>query len=210
MVIKALQRDTVLVTQRCPDLSPAVWSELRARLPLTERLRIETLQRAQDRRNSTAAWLLLHQLAGDRGATVHRAPSGRPGAKPPLDVSLSHSGDWIGVALCEAGRIGVDLEKLRPVSSSLVRRCLTVGELAWLHEVQPGTERSHRFFRLWTAKEAFLKATGVGLSMDPREISIDCSGEEPVLLGDSGGSWRFFAASPEAGVCVTVCVERRP
>ncbi|MEJ7775687.1 MAG: 4'-phosphopantetheinyl transferase superfamily protein, partial [Nocardioidaceae bacterium] len=97
-------------------------------------------------------------------------------------MSLSHSGGWIAVAACETGRIGIDVEVLRDVTPSLERRCLSAVELAWLDRAQPGVPRSLRFSRLWTAKEAYLKATGVGLAADPRTVSIDHTGDEPRLL----------------------------
>lgn len=206
MVIGAVEDGTVVRVQRCPELSPAGWGELLSGLPVAERCRIEKLHRAQDRQNSATGWHLLHQLARDRAVNVSRAANGRPHADPPTDVSMSHSGNWVAVALCETGRIGIDVETERFVEPSLAKRCLSTDELAWLEEAERGAARTRRFFRLWTAKEAYLKATGVGLAVDPRGISVDCAGEEPVLLGATD-SWRFSSASLATGVFVTVCTE---
>ena len=176
-------------------------------VPASERPRIEGLRRPQDRVNSATGWQLLHRLARSHGAAgVRRDRDGRPRSDPPLDLSLSHSGRWVGVALCKTGRVGLDVETVREVSPSLARRCLSGPELAWLQQVAPGPARNHRFFRLWTAKEAFLKATGVGLATDPRSITLDCTDGDPVLLRRNPG-WTFSASSPAEGVCVTVCVE---
>ena len=205
---KAVGQETAVVVQRCPELSATGWDELLSGLPDTDRIRIEKLHRSVDRQNSATGWHLLHQLGRDWGVTVRRAASGRPCADPPVDASMSHSGRWVAVALCRTGRIGIDVETVRPVTPSLAERCLSPDELAWMKEVEPGAAQNHRFFRLWTAKEAFLKATGVGLSADPRRIRIDCAGEEPVMIGRAAQAWRLSCASPAAGVCVSVCMER--
>jgi phosphopantetheinyl transferase len=207
MVMRAAKQGTIVMVDRCPELSPAGWDELLAALPAAERCRVERLHRAQDRQRSATGWHLLHQLGRDRGVGVGRAANGGPQADPPADVTMSHSGSWVAVGLCETGRIGIDVETERFVAPSLVERCLSTDELSWLQMVEPGAPRRHRFFRLWTAKEAYLKAIGVGLAVDPREISIDCAGETPVLVGVAADSWQFSYGSPAAGVFVTVCTE---
>lgn len=198
------------MVQRGPQLAPSAWEELVSALPLTERRRIAGLHRWEDRQDSAIGWRLLHQLAGERDVTVRRGANGRPCSDSPVDVSLSHQGGWIAAVASGTGRIGIDVETLREVAPSLAQRCLSAAELAWLKGAQPGVPRSLRFSRLWTAKEAYLKATGVGLAADPREISIDHTGDEPRLLGLGAGCWRFSSWTPAPGVCVAVCVECEP
>jgi len=200
-------RASVVVVQRGPQLTPADWQELVSGLPWTERHRLDELHRWEDRQDSAIGWHLLHQLAGERGVRVRRGANGRPCSDPPVDVSLSHGGGWIAAAACGTGRTGIDVETLRDVAPSLARRCLSAAESAWLERARPGVHRSYRFLRLWTAKEAYLKATGVGLAADPREISIDHTGDEPQLLGSAAGCWRFSSSTPAPGVCVSMCVE---
>ncbi len=202
--------DCVVVVQRGPQLTPAAWQELVSGLQLTERRRIERLHRWEDRQDSAIGWHLLHRLAAERGVSVRRGADGRPCSDPPVDVSLSHGGGWIAATACETGRTGIDVETLRDVAPSLARRCLSAAESAWLERARPGVHRGLRFLRLWTAKEAYLKATGVGLAADPREISIDHTGDEPRLLGSAAGCWRFSSSTPAPGVWVSTCVECAP
>ena len=201
---------SVIVLHRGPRLAPAVWDGLVSGLPEVERRRIARLHRWEDRQASAVGWQLLQRLAAERGGTVRRGRNGRPGADPPLDVSLSHSGGWIAAAAGQAGRIGIDAETLREVTPALAARCLSAAELAWLDHVQPGGSRNARFLQLWTAKEAYLKATGDGLGLDPRTVSIDHVGTEPQLVGPEADRWRFVASTPAPGLYVTVCVERTP
>jgi len=125
-----------------------------------------------------------------------------------MDVSLSHSGGWIAAAASPEGRIGIDIEAEREVSVTLTRRCLAPSELDWLSAAIPGQPQRERFFRLWTAKEAYVKATGEGIRSDLRRIAIDHSGGEPRLAGPQQGHWQFTVTRPAPQVWVTVCSER--
>ncbi len=126
-----------------------------------------------------------------------------------VDVSLSHSGGWIAAASTRSGCVGVDIETARPVSPALARRCLADSELAWWEEAPVGHARTRRFLRLWTAKEAYVKATGAGLSTDPRDIEVNASGERPVLAHDATVAWQLCGWSPAPDTWLTVCTGPR-
>ncbi|MBB5082705.1 4'-phosphopantetheinyl transferase family protein [Nonomuraea endophytica] len=86
----------------------------------------------------------------------------RPSAGRGLDFNLSHSGEWALIAVAPEGRrVGVDVERISPDADIL--------ELAARMYQPEEVERvraagAPEFFRLWTAKEAYIKATGVGLA----------------------------------------------
>ncbi|MFD9941927.1 4'-phosphopantetheinyl transferase family protein [Nonomuraea sp. NPDC059023] len=79
-----------------------------------------------------------------------------------LDFNLSHSGEWALIAVAPEGRrVGVDVERISSDADIL--------ELAARMYQPEEVERvraagAPEFFRLWTAKEAYIKATGVGLA----------------------------------------------
>jgi 4'-phosphopantetheinyl transferase len=206
MPSKTDQPDRVLLVRRGLRLGGPDWNALVAPLPPAERRRIAGLRRWEDRQDSAIGWRLLHRLADEHAVTVRRAANGRPQAERPLDMSLAHGGGWISVAASVTGRVGVDVETVRDVPPSLARRCLSADERVWTEGAQESL-RAERFFRLWTAKEAYVKATGEGLAVDPRDVRIDGTGEEPRLLGSQGRRWRFSSSTPVPGVCLTVCVE---
>lgn len=209
VVDPARQADLVVVP-RGPRLSPHAWTTLLCGLPPAEQHRIEQLYRREDQQDSALAWSLLMRLAAHHRVSVRRGAHGRPVADPPVDVSLSHGAGWIAVAAYLGGRVGVDVEAVRGVTPALARRCLSSAELTWLDRAADAQSREERFLRLWTAKEAYLKAIGTGLGVDPRMVSIDCRTLAPRLLGPEEDRWRFRSSAPADGVRVTVCVERVP
>ena len=198
-----------VVLPRGPRLSAMAWQELLSAVPRPERARIEGLRRWEDRQDSALGWSCLQGLARDAGTSVRRNRAGRPVAGAGLDVSLSHSGGWIAAATTRAGCVGVDVQAARPVRPALARRCLADSELAWWEEVPVGQARTLRFLRLWTAKEAYLKAIGAGLSTDPRDVRIDLAGDRPTLAHGVTGAWELSGWSPAPDTWLTVCTGPR-
>ena len=81
----------------------------------------------------------------------------------PLYFNVSHCGSVVAAAFCTE-QIGVDIEFVRDYSDAVVRRYFTDDEKSYMCG-STGTEQScERFFEIWTAKEAFLKFCGVGIS----------------------------------------------
>ncbi|WP_323957747.1 4'-phosphopantetheinyl transferase family protein [Aeromonas caviae] len=79
--------------------------------------------------------------------------------------NLSHSGDWLVLALCREGPLGVDIEmglRRRPILP-LAERFYAPGEYLWLRTL-PVQEQDSAFYRLWSRKEAVLKAHGAGIA----------------------------------------------
>ncbi|NJN85382.1 MAG: 4'-phosphopantetheinyl transferase superfamily protein [Leptolyngbyaceae cyanobacterium SL_7_1] len=101
--------------------------------------------------------------------------------------------------------MGIDVEYLRPIeAATLARRFFMPREYNWLTS-QPVEQWQAAFFRLWTAKESVLKATGEGLAaLSHLEIGVagdrHCS---PVLrldkpLSDQSEEWMLHSFTPSA------------
>ncbi|MEU1224230.1 4'-phosphopantetheinyl transferase family protein [Streptomyces microflavus] len=169
-------------TPRPPGLSTASQPP---GLSAAELRRAASFARPADRAAYATAHTALRQLLGrylDRppaALTFVRepcpgcaGPHGRPavvqaGGGPPLHFSLAHSRGLIAVAVAPRV-IGVDVERLpSPETVEACARALHPGEQAELAAAPPGERRAH-FGRLWTRKEAYLKALGTGLSRHPR------------------------------------------
>jgi 4'-phosphopantetheinyl transferase len=144
------------------------------------------------RRHAAAHVLLRHLLAAAVGASpaalVFKAgPHGKPSLAEPAHAggfNLSHSDD-IGLLLWApgGGDWGVDIERLRPMpdAESLARQVFTPQERdAW--QAGPAHGRSREFLRLWTRKEACLKAIGSGLSIAPDSFSVGLAAPPSVAV----------------------------
>lgn len=97
------------------------------------------------------------------------SPSGKPSAAG-IEFNVAHSGDVILIATHQC-RIGIDVERVnRAVDVALMSRaCFTARERALMLE---GAATREAFFRLWTRKEAWLKAVGTGLSFPLRGVDV--------------------------------------
>jgi 4'-phosphopantetheinyl transferase len=86
-----------------------------------------------------------------------------------VQFNLSHSEDWALVAVGVDAPIGVDLEMLRPVEEALAlaRKHYTPAEAAAVQDAVGARARDEAFLRVWTRKEACLKAVGLGLRLAP-------------------------------------------
>lgn len=84
---------------------------------------------------------------------------GKPEVEGPLEVNLSHSGGMILLGWTTVGPLGVDVEWKDPgrERAALARRFFSEAEQARL------VRRPEDFEQIWTAKEAVLKATGLGI-----------------------------------------------
>lgn len=117
------------------------------------------------RAQSAGAGLLLKHLFGD--AIYTYGANGKPYLKDRNDLffSISHSDHYV-VCTASETEVGVDIEPLSPIRPAMVRRCFSADEQNWIGD------DAHRFTRLWTMKEAYMKFTGTGLSVPAKDIHL--------------------------------------
>ncbi|NGO71887.1 4'-phosphopantetheinyl transferase family protein [Streptomyces boncukensis] len=128
-----------------------------------------------------------------RTACVHcGGPHGKPQPLVPggWQLSLSHSGQRVAVAVSQGLPLGVDVEQVRRRPDALAETVLTGTERAALAR-RPAHGRAGDFIRYWARKESALKATGDGVMTEPVRLTVSAPGEPPALL-----SWRTDPAPP--------------
>lgn len=163
----------------------AAWRKTQAAeviLTSDEQARVEKLRRAEQRVNLSAALSARRTwLAGKFGVSpdvirLESQPEGAPILSAPEAhaVSFSRSGPLSALAI---GRdqcaFGLDIEQLREVDhvASLGMVCLPE-EAAAMAQVIAAAPKEPRFLRLWTLKEAVLKATGRGFRADAQKVRL--------------------------------------
>lgn len=87
--------------------------------------------------------------------------------------NLSHTQGTTVFALARDRQVGIDVERIREDTNALelAERFFSPQEVRWLRS-QPVSEHIPSFFRCWTAKEAYIKAHGQGLSMSLSSFSV--------------------------------------
>lgn len=103
-----------------------------------------------------------------REVRFHLAEHGKPELAEGggLHFNLSHTEGTTMIAVTRAGRVGVDVGRIRENLDPLAlgTRFFSSQEVDWMR-LQPPDRRFAAFFACWTAKEAYVKACGAGLSV---------------------------------------------
>ncbi len=183
-----MEHTTLVLAQELPRLWPKERLERAlALLPEAPRASALRFRRPADRQSRIAARLLLREglrrLGCDTSLAAWRVgPAGKPClAAHPAHFSFSHTPGFAAVALSLSGPLGLDVELPYALSLEHASRFLDAEEEDHVRR-QPDAARE--LARLWTIKEAVLKADGSGLECEPREMNAL---RNPVVL--RGRQW---------------------
>lgn len=139
-------------------------------LPDSRRQRLERVQLADKRRDVLCAYTILHlalrEKYGWRGIPeMERSSMGKPFFPefPTVHFNLSHTGGAVLVGISDEP-IGVDIEKIRPVSVRSMQRIA-------------GVASEKAFFQSWVRREARAKRAGAG-------VGTLIQGESPLQYGE--------------------------
>lgn len=115
--------------------------------------------------------------------------NGKPILKdyPDIHFNISHSGKYVVCAVANVP-VGVDIEGNRPINAAVAKRFFSAEENEWVSAADNQSVQEQRFFRLWTLKEAYAKATGQGIA-----LSISKAKFRVVECGDDLGSEELVA-----------------
>ncbi|NJP11291.1 MAG: 4'-phosphopantetheinyl transferase superfamily protein [Leptolyngbyaceae cyanobacterium RU_5_1] len=132
---------------------------------------------------------------------------------PTVQFNLAHSQGLALYAVTRDRALGVDLEHLRPLSDieQLAKRFFTHKESQLISSLTP-EQRQEAFFKLWTCKEAYLKATGEGLA-GLNQAEISCSIENPAScltiqgISPQPSQWSVIQFNPQPEYVAALAVE---
>jgi 4'-phosphopantetheinyl transferase len=167
------------------DRPPLPYTVLQDLLSDEERARAQRYARDEDSRRHILGRALVRIRIGrlrdiDPGdVRIIQTEQAKPFVEGGPAFNISHSGDAVLVALAIGGRLGIDVEMVRPLSDlvGLATTSFARDELDTLTAAAP-ENRVRQFFRIWTRKEAMLKALGSGI---PALSSISVSGDSGML-----------------------------
>ena len=216
-----LQPGAVYIWEGRLDVSDRVTAAARSLLSPDERARADRFIYNRHRRRYTVSQahlrLVLAGLADTRPEDIdfQFGKHGKPFLPGGPSFNQSHSEERIMIGVAAEGRLGVDIEEVREVKYMLgiADKNFGADEAARLHAA-PEDERPGLFFRLWTRKEAFLKALGVGLTHPLRTFSVDPTpGAKRGLLRVEGlpedpARWHIGGVSCASGAEAALAVDR--
>jgi len=190
-----------------------------------ERERAARFRIAADRREFVAAHALLRTMltyhlgvpptAWRFLADANGKPSIDPNVGPhQLQFNLSHTRGLVAVALASRGTVGVDVEEIDEAKADLAiaEAYFARSEVEMLQKAPP-SERARCFFRLWTLKEAYIKAIGKGLSAPLNSFAFTF---EPIRITflpgpeNDASNWRFSILPASDRHILSIAAADRP
>lgn len=163
---------TIRVLQVPEVLPEAYWNHFLSQVSAERRGQASRFVHQADAYRSVLGEVLtrvtLSKLTGQRPGELSftRNSYGKPSLSHPSDVqfNVSHSGDWIALISGGPDALGVDVEKITPIDMQIAERFFSPAESQFLAG-EPAERQLETFYRLWTLKESYIKAVGMGLSM---------------------------------------------
>ncbi|HEY2645581.1 MAG TPA: 4'-phosphopantetheinyl transferase superfamily protein [Candidatus Acidoferrales bacterium] len=198
-------------------------SQLESTLSLEEKARADRFHFARDRNRFVVARALLRELLG---GYLHHAPEGLEFSygqhgKPELSgaygssglsFNLSHSSGLVVYAIANGRNLGIDVEHTRANSAGdgIAERYFSASEVSDLQSLPPEA-RVDGFFRCWTRKEAYLKATGMGLHIPLDSFAVSLAPGKPAeFLSGVDHRWHLAAFDPGEGYLAALAYDGAP
>jgi 4'-phosphopantetheinyl transferase len=195
-------------------------------LSADERLRADRFQFEVDRNLHVLGRVFLRETLarylGCTPATVKFAygPRGKPHIADQINsdsvyFNLTHTRQLIGCVVSLGSCCGIDLEHRQPREclESIAQLCFTPTELSYVFSAEE--ERVKRFYRLWTLKEAYVKARGEGLYISPLGFAFSFLSQDlPSIEYDPGfdsgpaDMWHFLSMEAPFQHSLAIAVRR--
>jgi len=197
-------------------------SEAERYVSLNERVRAERLLDPYKKKRFLAGRGLLREILGGylgiQPDEVHftMGEHGKPclsttaGNKEQLHFNLSHSGTMFLLAITATREVGVDIEQLNNdiPFSDMARIAFSPREQKELFDL-PHHLQLAAFYRCWTRKEAYLKASGMGFALKSNRFDVSLLPETPVAVAapDNQFPWLLWDIDVPLNHCAALAVK---
>lgn len=178
-----------------------------SRMPAYRRDKIDSFKPARSKLLSLGAGILLDSAMNDTGIAdyeISEGSKGKPYVKGRDDVffNISHSGEWAALAVSDR-EVGIDIQKVNVFKESLINHVFSEEEQQLAQE---NGSTDMFYTRMWTMKEAVMKHSGLGISLEAKNIALKFSNGRfrPVCTEyDSGGL--IISEYELEGYAISVC-----
>jgi len=166
----------VSYTNFTEKLSNESWVNHFNSLPKKLQGKILRFRKWQDRQAGLYGKLLLRKALTGWGydknclENLKRTKYGRPFIDSNIDINISHSGEIVVCSVSENEKVGIDIEKIKPVELSNFKKYISPEK--W-KEINQSDEKYKLFYDYWTMVESSLKADGRGLSLPIEKIVVN-------------------------------------
>lgn len=199
----------LLLADVLPLDDPAVYDALYEGASPERRALADAFRFAKDRRLSIGAAALLDKGLSafglrEKDMSYGKTAYGKPFFvnAPDIHFNISHSGTKVAVALSDA-EVGCDIEQAAEIGMDVAGRYFSPAEYEAVVSQDSEGARLREFYRYWTLKESYIKATGFGLSMPLKSftVTVDASGNASVC----GSPYSFLSMELPEGYHVALC-----
>ena len=191
LTLPSTASEGVVIWLAGPAGTAAVPEPLWNRLSLDERNRANRFFHDRDRNLFAMTRAVLRSLLSEAASVpanqilFTEGPHGKPsllGTKGP-QFNVSHSGSWALIGLSDFRPIGVDIELTRNSGDELdlARSFFSDAEYRALERLEEGS-RLQSFYKIWTCKEAVLKALGAGISAHLKDFSVKWTDDQYAII----------------------------
>lgn len=187
-------------------LDPVLFSTFLRQLPEAMQQKTLRFRRWQDQNNHLFGKLLLERLlvqqfhqAEDCLLHLHSNEFGKPLLNDQIHFNISHSDQMVVCMVSDEGPVGIDVERRKDFQVEDIKTFLRPEEF----EALQNDPTSEKFFDFWTKKEAILKATGLGLTLDLKKVGLH--GPKGYLFPPYDEWWHFHQLDLHPGYTTTYC-----
>ena len=161
-------------------------------------------------RSAAGSLLLAHMVCRISGypvssISIHRYPNGKPFLPdfPNLHFNITHT-DHLAVLAIDDQLVGIDVEKVSTARMAVADRFFSNNEIEMLNKC-PKNQRDHLFFELWTGRESFVKAIGVGIFNSMGQYTIARNALDWQINHSETGLWNIRHYKLMSDYIVALC-----
>lgn len=172
-----------------------LFTKLYAEASSERQRKIDSKAFEKDKILSLAAELILKKALSAEGINefrIHCGDNGKPYAVgEKIRFNLSHSGTRVMCAVSESD-VGCDVETVTNINLKIAQRYFCEEEYLTIMSAASEEEKLERFFRLWTLKESFIKATGYGMKIPLTSFKIGLCEDKATICQSLNQNQYFF------------------